>query len=104
MRVVQDVKNTDLLGCHLCVPELKRKEISYQFSNKPQQIKSSFIKYWIERDPLASWRGLIVALDGMGQKKLADGIRHLAEPLTGRMCSLLCKRARVYTCPQRICV
>ena len=79
---VQDVKNTDLLGYHLCVPELNRNEISHQFSTMPQQ-KRHLLKYWIERDPLASWRGLIVALDGMGQKKVADGIRHLAEPLTG---------------------
>ena len=93
LRAVQDVRNTDLLGYHLCVPELKRNEISHQFSNIPEQQRSSLIKYWIERDPLASWRGLIVALDGMGQKKVADGIRHLAEPLTGKMGSSLCKKA-----------
>ena len=31
-----------------------------------------------------SWRAVIVALDDIGEKKAADAIRHLAEPITGR--------------------
>ena len=43
-----------------------------------------FIQYWMEHNPRASWRGLIVVLDGMKEKQVADKIRHLAEPVTGR--------------------
>ena len=70
------------LGFWLCVPDSKQAEIKRQFSRLPQQRKA-IIKYWIKRDPRASWRGLITALDWMEEKQVADDIRHLAEPLSG---------------------
>ena len=82
LRAVQEVENADLLGYYLNVPESKRKEIDSQFSNVPQRRKQ-MIKYWMETDPLASWRSVIVTLDEMGEKKAADAIRHMAEPVTG---------------------
>ena len=82
LKAVQEVEDTDELGGWLRVPESKRKEIYAQFSSIPQQRKS-LIQYWMERDPEASWRGLIVALDRMGEKTVADKLRHLAEPVTG---------------------
>ena len=87
LRAVEEVEDIDDLGFSLNVPLLKRQEIDSQFSSGSQR-KKQLIKYWIERDPMASWRGLIVALDYMGQKKAADAIRHLAEPVTGRTCTL----------------
>ena len=82
-RAVQEVKNTDRLGDWLGVPDSKRNEINRQFSSVPQQVKT-YINYFMEHDPVASWRAVIVALDAMGEKKAADAIRHLAEPVTGR--------------------
>ena len=82
LRAVQEVKDTDLLGKCLCVPNSKRGEIYAQFSSVLQQRKS-LIQYWMERDPEASWRGLIVALDKIEEKKAADVIRYLAEPIIG---------------------
>ena len=82
-RAVQEVKNTDELGYRLGVPELKQQEIKKQFSTVPQQVKA-YINYFMEHDPVASWRAVIVALDVIGEKNAADAIRHLAEPLTGR--------------------
>ena len=82
LRAVQEVKDTDRLGLHMGIPESKRQEVYNQFSSVPQQRKS-LIQYWMEQDPKASWRGLIVALDGMGEKAVADNLRHLAEPITG---------------------
>ena len=70
------------LGNRLCVPPSKQNEIKRQFSRLPQQRKA-IIKYWMKRDPRASWRSLITALDGMREKRVADDIRHLAEPLSG---------------------
>ena len=82
-RAVREVKDTDRLGLWLGVPNSKRAEIERQFSTVPQQVKA-YINYFMEHDPVASWRAVIVALDGMGEKKAADAIRHLAEPITGR--------------------
>ena len=66
----------------LHVPDSKRNEIQRQFSRLPQQ-KQALIKYWKDRNPRASWRSLIVTLDAMKEKRAADDIRHLAEPLSG---------------------
>ena len=82
-RAVREVKDTDSLGLWLGVPASKRAEIKKQFSSVPQQVKA-YINYFMEHDPVASWRAIIVALDAMEEKKAADAIRHLAEPVTGR--------------------
>ena len=82
LKAVQEVKDTDDLGIQLQVPEEERKDIYAQFSGVPQQRKP-LIQYWMERDPEASWRGVIVALDRMKEKTVADKLRHLAEPVTG---------------------
>ena len=95
LRAVREVKSTnDLasgyvglgklgLGGWLGVPESKRREIASQFSSVPQQRKA-LVNYFIDHDPVASWRAVIVALDAMREKKVADELRHLAEPVTGR--------------------
>ena len=83
LRAVREVKNTDELGLYLGVPKSKRKEIRSQFSSVVEQRKA-IINYFIEHDPEASWRSVICSLDRMGQKEIADGIRHLAEPVQGR--------------------
>ena len=93
LRAVRDVKSTnDLgygglrdygLGDRLGVPESKRREIESQFSSVPQRRKA-LINYFIDHDPVASWRAVIVALDFMGEKRVADELRYLAEPVTGR--------------------
>ena len=70
------------LGFYLRVPRSKRDEIKRQFSRLPQQ-KQALIKYWKDRNPRASWRSLIATLDAMKEKRVADNIRHLAEPLSG---------------------
>ena len=86
---VQEVKNTNKLGNWLGVPLLKRNEIRKQFLTVLQQVKA-YIDYFMEHDPVASWRAVIVALDMMGEKEAADAIRHLAEPVTGRAGSTTC--------------
>ena len=83
-RAVQEVKDTDQLGEWLGVPDTRRLEIQRQFSSVPQQVKAC-IDYFMDHDPIASWRSVIVALDRMGEKETADNIRHLAESITGRV-------------------
>ena len=70
------------LGYWLHVLHSKQAEIQRQFSRLSQQ-KQALIKYWMNHNPRASWRCLIVALDAMEEQRVADDIRHLAEPLFG---------------------
>ena len=70
------------LAYWLSIPESKQDEIRRVFSDEMDQKKQS-ISYWINTDPLASWRRLITALDMMVETELADSIRSNAEPLTG---------------------
>ena len=88
-RAVREVKDTHKLGLWLGVPYFKLIKIQEQFSTVPQQVKA-YINYFMEHDPVASWRAVIVALDTMGEKETADAIRHLAEPVTGRAGSTTC--------------
>ena len=83
LRAVREVKSTNGLGHWLRVPESKRREIESQFSSVPQRRKA-LINYFIDHDPVASWRAVIVALDEMEEKRVADELRYLAEPVTGR--------------------
>ena len=72
----------------LYIPESKQKEIKANFPDELDQKKEA-ISYWINTDPLASWRRLIIALDKMRETELANSIRSNAEPLTG-MCIIIC--------------
>ena len=77
------------LGFWLSIPQPKMTEIKQNFPNTMDQ-KKQFIYYWMQKDPLATWRRLINALYKMGETKLADSIRSNAEPLTGIQCNYTC--------------
>lgn len=83
LRAVRKVENTDEFGLWLSVPKPKQREIQRQFSSVTEQ-KKALINYFIENDPEPSWRTVIWALDVMGEKEIADDIRHLAEPVSGK--------------------
>ena len=78
---------TDLLGAYLYVPRRRREEIESQFSGNDGQVKKKYVDYFMDHDPLASWRRVIVVLDRLksyyGGGKGAEKIRHLAEAVTG---------------------
>ena len=77
------------LGVWLYIPHSKMTEITHNFPNTIDQ-KKQYIYYWMQKDPLATWRRLINALSWMGETKLADSIRSNAEPLTGIQCNYTC--------------
>ena len=81
------------LGYWLSIPRSKMNKIRKKFPNTIDQRKQ-FIYYWIQNDPLATWRRLINALYGIKVTKLADSIRSNAEPLTGIHVHVQCN----YTC------
>ena len=88
MRIVREIEKwwggilSGSLTYFLCIPKSKQEEIRQKFADPMEQKKQS-ICYWINTDPLATWRRLITALDRMRQSHLADSIRPNAEPLTG---------------------
>ena len=85
VRVVEGIQNWRRLGRWLWIPDSRLDEIS-QLS--PRERKKVVMTYWMENDHFPSWRRLLHALDGMGEKAIADSIRHCAEPLTGSQHSL----------------
>ena len=84
LRAVWEVEDAEWLGYCLVVPQSKQDEIKRQFSSDSQKRKKAYINFVMDHDPAASWRSVIVALDGMGEKEAADKIRCLAEPVTGK--------------------
>ena len=71
----------------LYIPKSKEDMIRLNFPDEMDQKKQA-MSFWINTDPLVSWRRLIRALDGIGETKLADSIRFNAEPLTGTVYSV----------------
>ena len=85
-RVVRNVGRTDYLGDYLGVPERRVEEIQRLFRGDEGRQVEEYVTYFMNHDPLASWRRVIVVLDQMklyGEKEAADKIRHLAESVTG---------------------
>ena len=87
---VRDVRRTGLLGDWLGVPYRRRKEIESQFSGNDEQVKKKYVDYFMDHDPLASWRRVIVVLDELGEKEAAEKIRHLAEAVVRAGSQRLC--------------
>ena len=89
MRIVREVEKwwseneSESLTKWLFIPVSKQEEIRRNYLDKVEQKKQA-ISYWINNDPLASWRRLITALDWAEEDQLADSIRHNAEPLTSK--------------------
>ena len=77
------------LGDLLSIPQSKMDEIKQNFPNTIDQ-KKQCIYYWMQKDPVATWRRLINALYWTGETKLADSIRSNAESLTGIQCNYTC--------------
>ena len=80
---VRNVRDTDHLGYWLHVPERRRWEIWSQFREDGEQRVKKYVDYFMDHDPLASWRRVIVSLEMMREKEAADKICHLAEAVTG---------------------
>ena len=80
-RIVLKVKNIKDLEDWLGVPILTRQR---QFSSVAQRAKV-YINHFMDHNPIASWRYVTVVLDAVKEKEVANNIRHLAEPITGKV-------------------
>ena len=81
-RAVGNMWRTDNLGFCLGVPVRRQREIKSQFGGDGLWVKKC-VDYFMDHDPLASWRQVIVSLESLEEKEAADKIRHLAEAVTG---------------------
>ena len=87
-RAVRNVRETDSLGFNLGVSVRRCRdiqEIDRHFRRDEGRWVEEYVTYFMNHDPLASWRRVIVVLDRVkvyGGKEAADKIRHLAESVT----------------------
>ena len=65
------------------VYERRQREIWSQYPGNPGQQLEKYVDFFMDHDPVACWRRIIVSLDGSGDKEAAGKIRHLAEDVTG---------------------
>ena len=66
----------------LRIPAAQLAELQSAHHSTDEQ-EAAVVRYWLLRDPLASWRRIIYQLDNFGYGHYADRIRHYAEELTG---------------------
>ena len=74
------------VGAWLHVPDAVLDLIASECTSDSECLRKA-LRYWIQRDPLASWRGLIHRLDrsmDVDLVRVADDVRSLAEELTGQ--------------------
>ena len=80
--IVQELRGVDIADI-LGIPAAQLAEIQSAHHSTDEQ-EAAVVRYWLLRDPLASWRRIILQLDDCaGYGNIADRIRHYAEELTG---------------------
>ena len=96
--IVQELRGVDLFNIStyfypaqniLGIPDTQLAELQSAHHSTDEQ-EAAVVRYWLLRDPLASWRRIIHHVDcwagysGYGHySDIADRIRHYAEELTG---------------------
>ena len=98
MDLLEILGSTNILG----IPPGKLDEIKADHHSTDEQ-EVAAVRYWLLRDPLASWRRIIYQLElwaGVGYdhySDIVDRIRHYAEELTG-MCFFIKPLIQHYPC------
>lgn len=70
------------LGEILFIPYSKLKKIAEKY-HVDEQCEVAVVRYWMQVDPIVSWRRIIHNLDLFREHSRADRLRHYAEELTG---------------------
>ena len=88
----------------LQIPDTKLDKFEKEHATNDEQ-EVAAVRYWLLRDPLASWRRIIYQLDVWAEvydhySDIADRIRHYAEELTG-MCFFIKPLIQHYPCIAR---
>ena len=66
----------------LNIPSSKLSEIAGEYCSDEER-ELAVIRYWILRDPFASWRRIIERLERTGKRDHAITLHHYSEELTG---------------------
>lgn len=75
------------VGEMLFIPSSRLNVIAEE-CNSEEQCEAAVIRYWIIRDPFASWRRIVQRLDRVREHDVADNLRHYTEELNGNMSSV----------------
>ena len=75
------------VGKVLYIPLSKLREIGGEYRSD-EECEVAVIRYWILRDPFASWRGIIQGLEGWRKHDRAITLYHYSEELTGMLGAL----------------
>ena len=70
------------VGRMLYIPDSKLREIREEYHSDEER-EVAVIRYWILRDPYASWRRIILQLEVLEKHDDAIRIHHYSEELTG---------------------
>ena len=70
------------VGLMLYIPDSKFSEIELEYPSDEER-EVAVIRYWILRDPFASWRRIMERLEVAGNHDYSNRIRHYSEELTG---------------------
>ena len=70
------------IGIMLFIPSSKRREIEVEYSTDEER-EVAVIRYWILRDPFASWRRIIERLEVRRRHYYSIRVHHYSEELTG---------------------
>ena len=66
----------------LNIPSSKLSEVAGEYRSD-EECELAVIRYWILRDPFASWRRIIERLEDLGRHDHAITLHHYSEELTG---------------------
>ena len=72
------------VGRMLFIPSSKLREIEGEY-HSDEEHEVAVIRYWILRDPYASWRRIIEKLEWNGRHDHAITLYHYSEELTGML-------------------
>ena len=75
------------VGVMLFIPDPKLRGIAREYRSD-EECEVAVIRYWILRDPFASWRRIIQQLEKWEEYDHAIRIRHYSEELTGMLGTL----------------
>ena len=76
-----------MVGAMLFLPDSKLSETEGEYRSDEER-EVAVIRYWILRDPFASWRRIIQQLQNWGKHDHAITLYHYSEELTGMLGAL----------------
>ena len=90
------------VGRKLRIPDSKLNKIKGEYRSDEER-EIAVIRYWILRDPFASWRRIIEQLEVIGWHDRAIALYHYSEELTGMLGALTTHLMHPNYCYMYVC-